>query len=79
LTIGGNCIAAISNLPPVTSWLESTSNRWYSMDGCSNLVTGAWINVPGAGPRAGIGDPDSMADTNQPPRGSFYWMEVTLP
>ena len=50
----------------------------HCMDGCSNLVDGAWTNVPGAGPRDGMGGPDSMQDTNQPPRGPFYRLEVEL-
>ena len=48
---------------------------WYTMKGCSNLVDGAWPNVPGAGPRKGVHGADSMDDTNQPPRGPFYRLE----
>jgi len=60
------------------SALRATTNRLYTMDGCSNLVDGAWTNVPGAGPRKGVHGPDEMEDTNQPPRGPFYRMEVEL-
>lgn len=39
-------IATISNLPPVTLYFESSSNRWHTMLGCSNLVQGAWHVTP---------------------------------
>lgn len=72
-------VAIISNLPPVTLYFESSSNRWYRMDGCSSMVDGTWTNVPGAGPRAGTGGADSMEDTNEPPRGPFYRLNVGMP
>jgi hypothetical protein len=72
-------IAAVSNLPPVTVFFQSSSNRWYTMIGCSNLVSGVWTNVPGAGPRGGSGGPDSTTDTNAPPKGPFYRLKVQLP
>ncbi len=49
------------------------------MQGRSNLLDGSWTNVPGAGPRMGVHGPDSMDDTNEPPRGPFYRLGVELP
>lgn len=72
-------ITAVSNLPSLGVYFLSSLNRQYTMEGCSNLVDGAWTNVPGAGPRAGAGGNDSMTDTNQPAQGSFYRLKVALP
>ena len=58
-------ITIVSNLP-WTIYFESSSNRLYSMLGCSNLVNGTWTNVFGAGPRVGVGGADTMQDTNVP-------------
>jgi hypothetical protein len=72
-------IVSVSNLPPFTVYFDSSSNRLYTMIGCSNLVDGVWTNVPGGGPQTGSGGADVMQDTNVPPRGSFYRLEVELP
>jgi hypothetical protein len=72
-------INAISNASPVSVYFESSSNRWYTMAGCSNLLDGTWTNVPGAGPRVGVGGSDLLQDTNVPVRGPFYRLEVELP
>lgn len=58
---------------------ESSTGRLYTMQGSANLPDGAWTNVPGGGPRMGVGGMDSMLDTNDPPRGPFYRLEVRLP
>ena len=73
------CITAISNISPVSVHFESSSGRQYRMASCSNLVHGTWTNVPGAGPRMGVGGPDQLLDTNEPPRGLFYRVDVALP
>lgn len=73
-------ITAVSNLPPTRVYFLASSNRQYTLLAVSNLVIGAsWTNVPGAGPRAGTGGADSMTDTNRPPAGLFYRLEVGLP
>jgi len=72
------CISNVSMSSPVTVYFESSSNRYYTMNGCSNLMDAAWTNVPGAGPRDGVGGADEMNDTNQPPKGPFYRLEVEL-
>ena len=72
-------ITAVSNLPPWTVYFVSSTGRMYTLNGCSNLVTGAWTNVPGAGPKTGAGGTDAMPDTNVPAKGPFYRMKVELP
>lgn len=64
---------------PFTLHFQSSSNRVYTMIGCTNLIAGTWFNVPGAGPRPGAGGPDSMQDLN-PPDSPFciYSLEVSL-
>ena len=73
------CIITMSNQPPVTVYFESSSNRLYSMIGCSKLVDGSWTNVLGNWPRAGVNGADAMQDTNVPAQGPYYRLEVQLP
>jgi len=73
------CISNISVSSPVTVYFESSSNRFYTMNYCSNLFDAAWTNVPGAGPEQGEGGPDFLGDTNEPAKGPFYRLEVELP
>lgn len=72
-------IAGISAPSPITVTFEASSNRLYTMYACSNLLSGLWTNVPGAGPRKGGGGGDSMQDTNVPSKGPFYRLAVGLP
>ena len=72
-------ITAVSNQSPWTVYFEASADRAYTLLGVSNLVSGVWTNVPGAGPRLGTGGADSMQDTNVPPKGPFYRMKVELP
>jgi hypothetical protein len=72
-------ITAISNSPATTVSFVSSANRAYTLIGVSNLVSGVWTNVPGAGPRPGAGGADALSDTNLPPRGPFYKLQVELP
>lgn len=69
----------ITHDSPVSVSFDSSSARVYVLQGASNLVEGIWTNVPGGGPRTGIGGADSMMDSNIPPSGPFYRMEVQLP
>jgi hypothetical protein len=73
------CVVAFSNLPPMTVYFKSSSNRLYRMNSCSNLVGGVWTNVPGAGLKMGVGGGDLLNDTNDPAIGPFYRLEVQLP
>jgi len=64
---------------PVSLSFDSSTNCLYIMDGCTNLIDGAWTDVPGAGPRSGAGGADFMQDTNEPTKGPFYRMKVERP
>lgn len=72
-------IVSVLNNPNIAVTFLSSSNRIYRMIGCSNLSVGGWTDIPGAGPRAGMGGPDVMADTNNPSRGPFYRLSVEVP
>jgi uncharacterized repeat protein (TIGR02543 family) len=72
-------ITAISNSPAMTVSFVSSASRAYTLIGVSNLSSGVWSPVPGAGPRLGIGGQDSLSDTNVPPKGPFYKLRVELP
>ncbi len=72
-------VTAVSNLPPWTVYFLSSTGRLYTLNAITNLVSGVWTNVPGAGPRLGAGGADTMRDTNMPPKGPFYRLKVTLP
>ena len=66
------CVISLQAAPSPTVHFRSSSNRVYILHGCADLLHGAWRNVPGTGPRAGIGGLDLMVDTNQPPVGPWY-------
>jgi hypothetical protein len=72
-------IMAVSNNSPVTIYFLASSNRLYSLLGCTNLAGNMWLNVPGEWPRSGIGGTDFMQDTNVPAKGPYYRMQVELP
>lgn len=50
----------------------SDSGTIYTLQATPELMPQAWRDVPGAGPRPGIGGPDVLTDTNIPPIGHFY-------
>jgi len=65
---------------PFTLHFQSSSNRTYTMIGCTNLLADTWFNVPGAGPRPGAGGPDSMQDLTPPDSPTcIYSLKVSLP
>jgi autotransporter-associated beta strand protein len=78
---GGSYLRTVvfTNLPPWSVVFTSSSARVYALLGASNLVDAVWTNVPGAGPRMGVGGEDSLADGNEPPLGPFYRLHVALP
>jgi len=71
-------IMNITTASSVTVMFNSSSNRIYWMESRSNLLSGAWSNVPGAGPRPGIGGSDSMIHSNAP-LPSFYRLTLDTP
>jgi hypothetical protein len=60
----------------VTISFDSSPTRLYTMMQTTNLVKGAWTNVPGSGPRLGSGGPDVMIHTNSV-TPIFYKLKVT--
>lgn len=70
-------VSAVSNLPPLMVFFDSSINRTYTLMVSECLTNAVWTNVPGAGPRAGIGTADSMSCTNAPETG-FYRIRVEL-
>ena len=71
-------ISAISNGLPSTVRFYSSSNRIYTLLGCTNLMEGAWTNVPGIPQRMGVGGANSLEFTNGTP-SQFYKLNVELP
>ncbi len=57
-------------------FFDSSNARWYTLLGCTNLVSNAWKPVQGA--RMGLGGADSMQSTNNLPV-EFYRLTVELP
>lgn len=58
---------------------HSSARRLYTLQATTDLVNGPWEPVPGAGPRLGVGGPDSLTDENTPPIGTTYRLTVELP
>jgi sugar lactone lactonase YvrE len=72
-------ITSISNALPPSVFFNSSTGRLYTLLSTTNLVSGSWSAVSGAGPRLGVGDTDVFRDTNRPPANSFYKLKVELP
>jgi hypothetical protein len=72
-------VTALTNGSPLTVCFPSSSRRLYTLLHCTNLGLTAWTNVPGAGPRGGVGGPDRMTDTRPPPDRGFYRIGVCRP
>ena len=71
-------IIGTDRLPEWTVYFDSSSNRFYTLLWCTNLVDGVWTNVPGTPPRMGAGGADSMTATNNL-SAEFYKLTVELP
>lgn len=63
----------------LTVHFESSAGRVYTLQGTFGLPGEGWLNVPGAGPRMGVGGADRLQDTNQPRAGTSYRLSVQLP
>jgi len=72
-------ITAVTNESFITVYFDSSAARLYTMKGCSNLIDGIWNTIPGGAPRLGVDGGDAMTDTNMPPNGLIYQLEVELP
>lgn len=72
-------VTAVDPGPPtVVAFTPASAARAYTLQSTTNLLTGAWADVPGQGPRPGAGGGDSMTDTNAVP-ARFYRVKVDLP
>ncbi len=70
------CVTAISNnLLPIV-FFHSSSNRLYTLIGCTNLSDRVWHDL--IGPRTGIGGSDCF-DTSGSEEKMFYKLRVELP
>jgi len=72
------CVTATSNGPPWTVHFDSSSNRWYTMLWCTNLLDGVWTNTPESPSRMGTGGSDSMQFTNNLPV-EYFRLTVEIP
>jgi len=70
--------AAISNVPPVTVYFQSSSSRLYSLVWSTN-PQGGWAPVAGQGYLAGTGGLMSLADPNTVAQQRFYRVSVSVP
>ncbi len=57
-------------------YFDSSNARWYTLLGCTNLVSNDWKPLPGS--RMGIGGSDFLTSTNNLPV-EFYKLEVEIP
>ena len=72
-------VSGIATGPQVRVLFEpSSTGRVYTLQFKDDLRTGSWDAVPGAGPRPGLGGPDSISDID-PPAARFYRIHVRLP
>lgn len=73
-------IVAISNQPLARTvhFLPSSTGRQYRLLYTTNLLVGAWSNLPGVAPVQGAGGPMLLVDTNTAP-ARFYRIGVQLP
>jgi len=72
-------IDQVDAVTATTVYFDSSSNRMYSLSGCTNMIINLWDVVPGAGSRLGVGGKDSLSDTNKPSKGPYYRIDVELP
>ena len=64
-------IRGATNLPPLTIWFDSSTNRHYALFACSNLADGAWSRAEDVAARPGVGGPDFIQTTNVRPGQAF--------
>jgi hypothetical protein len=67
-----------SNLPPITLYFESSSNRIYTLQCREGLTEGAWSNVTGRTRVRGTGGPHPLSDPTANDSRN-YRLNVTLP
>jgi hypothetical protein len=72
-------IMAVSRGPTVGITVQSSSNRLYTLQYCTDLPVALWAPVPGATDVPGIGGPLTLTDPNSTPVAKFYRVSVRLP
>ena len=72
-------ITGVTNLPPLTVFFQSSSNRLYTLYSRTNVAAGSWLPVPGQTNVPGTGGPFTLSDTNASPSARFYRISVQLP
>ncbi len=72
-------VSGVTTGPQVRVRFEPSSiDRVYTLQYKDRLDTGTWTDVPGTGPRPGLGGQDTMSDAS-PPAARFYRIHVRLP
>jgi hypothetical protein len=72
-------VLAIDPGPPVSvTFTPASAARAYTLQATTNLTTGLWADVPGQGPRLGLGGTDAMTDDASAP-ARFYRIKVEVP
>ncbi|NLG35885.1 MAG: hypothetical protein GX548_11085 [Lentisphaerae bacterium] len=71
-------VTAISNLPPVRVYFDSSASRVYTLYACENLAAGTWLPVPGMAGVYGKDGPDFLVHTNAA-TSCHYRIGVSLP
>jgi hypothetical protein len=72
-------IAAFTNRPIAKTYFTSSSNRVYSLEASTNLMTNLWWVVSGQSNIVGKGVGDWLSDTNAVGTNRFYRLKVALP
>ncbi|MDF7826234.1 choice-of-anchor Q domain-containing protein [Pontiellaceae bacterium B12227] len=72
-------ITAMDLTPPVTLRFPTSASRQYSLQTCTNLAEGGWINVPTQTGIMGSGGEDFLADPSATNLAAFYRVEVRIP
>lgn len=72
-------VTCISNLPPMTVYFVSSSNRVYTLRRLGALTGQDWTNVPTQVRIPGSGGEDSLQDTNASAKSRYYSLEVEMP
>jgi hypothetical protein len=72
-------VVSISSGPPLEVTFTSSASRLYTLTSRTNVASGPWLAVPGQTDVPGTGGPLTLRDTNAPPPGSFYRVQVRLP
>ena len=68
-------ITGLTVTPPQTIYFESSSNRYYSLRACYDLIADSWTNI--SNKSQGSGGPDTLQDTNSIQGAVFYKINIS--